>query len=442
MSELTRISDDHLDCLNGNGGITRRRLLQFAATTLLVSLTPLARGAAAGVLAVRVWPADDYTRVTVESTAALNFKQFTVDNPDRLVVDLEGVDYGSVLQSLSSKVVGDDPYIKGVRVGRYQKGIVRLVFDLKGRIKPDVFALPPVAEYGHRLVIDLRPLEPHSDPLLALLATPSASASAAKPASAADANAGSAKPEVVEQEPAVEPAVGKRSRPLVVAIDPGHGGEDPGAIGTRGTYEKSVTLKVGKQLRERLQDGGIKVLMTRDSDFFVPLGERVTKARAVRADLFVSIHADAFVRPDAHGSSVFMLSDRGASSAFAKWLAKTQNDADLIGGVKFDTRDPYLASTLLDLTTTATHNDSLRLGRSVLSQLGQINTLHSSQVEGAGFAVLKAPDIPSILVETAFISNPEEEKRLLDEDYQDKLTSALYSGIKNYLGHSGVARNS
>lgn len=415
-------SDIHLDLLNGRGGVPRRLFLQLAASTLLFTVAGGAQAAAAGIVAVRVWPADDYTRVTLESTAPLVFKQFTVDNPDRLVVDLEGVSFDSVVQSLTSKVLSDDPYIKAVRVGRYQTKVVRLVFDLKTPIKHDVFTLPPVAEYGHRLVVDLRPVIP-ADPMMALLDEPASSAANARPA----------QNRPPEDRPTTDHPTNKRPRAIVVALDPGHGGEDPGAVGARGTYEKHVTLTVGKRLREKLEDRGIKVMLTRDSDFFVPLGERVNKARAVKADLFISIHADAFVRPEARGSSVFMLSNKSSSSVFAKWLAKTQNESDLIGGIKLGRPDPYLAHTILDLTTTATRSDSRKLGSAVLKEIGAINDLHSPRVEEAAFAVLKAPDIPSILVETAFISNPEEERRLNSREYQDQLAVALATGIDKYM---------
>lgn len=425
------LSDAHLDLLNGRAGVPRRLFLQLAASTLLFTVSGHARAAVTGLVAVRVWPADDYTRVTLESTAPLVFKQFTVDNPDRLVVDLEGVSFDSVLQSLSSKVLADDPYIKAVRVGRFQPGIVRMVFDLKTPIRPEVFTLPPVAEYGNRLVVDLRPVTPN-DPMMALLQQP-ASAASASPATAMPAE------NPLTGRPVDKPTtpVDKRPRGLIVALDPGHGGEDPGAVGARGTYEKHVTLTVGKRLREKLEDRNIKVMLTRDSDFFVPLSERVNKARAVRADLFISIHADAFVRPEARGSSVFILSDKSSSSVFARWLAKTQNESDLIGGIKLGRRDPYLAHTILDLTTTATRSDSRKLGSAVLKEIGGINDLHSPRVEEAAFAVLKAPDIPSILVETAFISNPEEERRLNSREYQEQLALALASGIDKYVKKTG-----
>ena len=224
------------------------------------------------------------------------------------------------------------------------------------------------------------------------------------------------------------------ARMITIALDPGHGGEDPGAVGRRGTYEKNVTLAVAKRLKDKIDaEPNMRTMLTRDSDYFVPLNVRVQKARKIEADLFVSIHADAWIKPSARGSSVFALSERGATSSAAGWLAKKENDADLIGGVNLGTHDKDLAKVLLDLSTTAQINDSLKLGRAVLAELGNINDLHKAHVEQAGFAVLKAPDIPSILIETAFISNPEEEKRLLDEAYQEKMAASILKGIKAYF---------
>jgi N-acetylmuramoyl-L-alanine amidase len=228
-----------------------------------------------------------------------------------------------------------------------------------------------------------------------------------------------------------------RNRILVVAVDAGHGGEDPGAIGRRGTREKDVTLAIARKLRQQIDaTPGMKAVMIRDGDYFIPLMGRVEKARRAHADLFISIHADAFIKAHARGSSVFALSERGATSASANWLAKKENEADLIGGVNLAVKDPYLARTLLDLSQTATISDSMKLAKHVLNQLGEINSLHRGRVEQAGFAVLKSPDIPSILVETAFISNPTEEKRLRDEAYQDKMADAILSGVKRYFAQS------
>jgi N-acetylmuramoyl-L-alanine amidase len=419
--------------------LSRRDFLGFSGAALLLSVSPVGRAAATSLLAVRVWPSLEYTRITLESRDALKFAHFTVQNPERLVIDIEGVELNNVLGSLPGKIADTDPYIKLIRAGRNKPGVVRLVMELKTEVKPQVFTLAPVGQYGHRLVMDIYPSQP-IDPLMQLARQgdiqyqgdvapdqPDPPAQATEPApepanQTASRDAGSKKAEV------------DVSRLVTIVLDPGHGGEDPGAVGRGGSYEKNVTLEVAQRLQKKIDaDPTMRAVLTRDADFFVPLGTRVAKARRVRADLFVSIHADAFVRPDARGSSVFVLSDRGATSSAARWLAQRENSADLIGGVNLDVKDPYLARTLLDLSQTATMNDSMKLGRAVLGELGGVNTLHKPHVEQAGFAVLKAPDIPSILVETAFISNPEEEKRLTDDAYQDKLADAILRGIRRYL---------
>ncbi len=395
-------------------------------------MTPLAQAARGkpvnpSVLAVRVWPAADYTRVTLESDAAVKFSQFTVKNPERLVVDLEGVELNGVLEGLSGKIAGDDPYIKLLRAGRFKPGVIRLVMELKTEVAPQVFVLAPVGEYGHRLVLDVYPANA-PDPLLALIDKKELQQLPLddKPASAAESQQATA-----EQKRSGKPVV---DRMVTITLDPGHGGEDPGAVGRGGSHEKNVTLAVARRLKAKINaEPNMRAVMTRDSDFFVPLHMRVQKARRVQSDLFVSIHADAFIKPDARGASVFVLSENGASSSAARWLANKENSADLIGGVNFGVKDPMLARTLLDLSQTATINDSLKLGKAVLSELGSVGNLHKAHVEQAGFAVLKAPDIPSILVETAFISNPEEERRLNDEAYQDKIAEAVMSGIRKYF---------
>lgn len=408
----------------------RRELIKFAGASLLLLVTPVARAAAnrnPSILAVRVWPAADYTRVAIEHDAPLKYTHFTVKNPERLVIDLEGIEFNSVLEGLANKIAPNDPNIKLLRAGRYKPGVVRLVMELKNEVRPQVFILPPVGEYGHRLVLDVYPLEP-PDPLMSLLDK--------KELEPADGSRAEGRLEIA-QEASVEPK--RSSKPVVdrlvtIMLDPGHGGEDPGAVGRGGSYEKNVTLAVAKRLKAKIDaEPNMRAVLTRDSDFFVPLHIRVQKARRIQSDLFVSIHADAFVKPDAHGSSVFALSERGASSSAARYLAQKENAADLIGGVNIDVKDPMLARTLLDLSQTATISDSLKLGKSVLGELGTINRLHKASVEQAGFAVLKAPDIPSILIETAFISNPEEEKRLNDDAYQDKMAEAILAGMKKYF---------
>lgn len=438
----------------------RRQLLRAggALMTLLVTPTAFAKGPSK-ILAVRVWPARDYTRITLEGAETLKFSHQIVKNPERLVVDLEGVEFDSVLQSLPDKILETDPYIKLIRAGRNRPGVVRLVVELKTEVVPQIFTLAPVGNYGHRLVLDLYPSEP-IDPLMALVEKKSPEEAAlgyqrpGKTETSApieenprltsnDTRADSADSKPAE--PRDKSPGNKESRPgrgnkqeitrlITIAIDPGHGGEDPGAVGHGGTYEKTVTLAIGKLLRERINaEPNMRAMLTRDGDYFVPLGQRVQKARRVQADLFVSVHADAFIRPDARGSSVFVLSNKGASSTAARWLAQKENAADLIGGVNLGVKDTHLAKTLLDLSQTATINDSLKVAKAVLGELGGINSLHKGMVEEAGFAVLKAPDIPSMLVETAFISNPEEEKRLTSDSYQEKMAEAMLRGIKRYF---------
>jgi N-acetylmuramoyl-L-alanine amidase len=445
-------------------GSPRRRTLLKAGGTLLLSVVGPLPASAAQILAVRVWPAPDYTRVTLENDSELKTQHFLVPDPPRLVVDIDGLGLNNTLKSLVAKVEPNDPYIKQVRVGQNRPNVVRLVFDLKEEIKPQVFTLAPVAGYQHRLIFDLYPTRP-VDPIAAMIEKgewtldPAAAADSANPASplpatppvqteaAPDAIAklesemsalnGTPPPQAVQPTPskaAARTPPQKVVRMLTIALDPGHGGEDPGAIGANGSREKDIVLAVAKRLKGKLEQlPNTRVMLTRDGDYFVPLGQRVQKARKVQADLFVSIHADAWISPTARGSSVFVLSEKGASSSAARWLANDQNKADLIGGANFAVQDKQIASVLFDLSTTAQINDSLKLGKAVLTEIGGINRLHKAAVEQAGFAVLKAPDIPSILVETAFISNPDEEARLRDDGYQNQLADAITKGIKRYF---------
>lgn len=443
----------------------RRDALKGGTLALLLGAAEIARGAT--IVAVRIWPAPEYTRVTIESDGALAAKQFFVASPPRLAVDIEGIDLNPALRELVAKVKGDDPFIGGIRVGQNAPNVVRLVIDLKQAALPQVFTLPPVAAYQHRLVFDLYPARP-ADPLEALIAERlneqrGAAVPAAAPAPAVDPlgdliaqqsqrtpsrppappspSAGAAPP------PAPAVITGKTERLIIVALDPGHGGEDPGAIGPNGTREKDIVLQIAHRLRERINATSIngnpmRAFMTRDADFFVPLQVRVQKARRVQADLFVSIHADAFMTPAARGASVFALSNGAASSATARWMADKENRADLVGGLNVGSREAQVARAMLDMSTTAQINDSLRLGSAVLGEIGNVGRLHKRSVEQAGFAVLKAPDIPSVLIETAFISNPEEEARLRSEDYQEKLADAVMRGIRHYFARNPpLARN-
>jgi len=440
----------------------KRRASLGVLALLLKAPTTLAASSQASIVAVRVWPATDYTRVTIESDQPLVARHFLVDSPHRLVIDIDGLTLSPGLRELIGKVKADDPYIAGVRVGQNTPTVVRLVLDLKQPAAPQVFTLAPVAAYKHRLVLDLHP-KVEADPLVALVKEHDKPPAAARRAEAAASAVNDALEELIQKierpvvppvAPPPPPVVAAAPKPapapepkppvaaamdslIVIALDPGHGGEDPGAVGPSGLREKDVVLAVGLKLRERLQSNpNIRVLMTRDADFFVPLHERVRKARRVQADLFVSIHADAFFTPQARGASVFVLSDGAATSAAARWMANKENAADMVGGVNVGaaTKDANVLRALLDMSTTAQIKDSLKLGSEVLGQIGKIGKLHKVKVEQAGFAVLKAPDIPSILVETAFISNPEEEKKLRDPAYQDQLVDALASGIAKYFG--------
>lgn len=419
---------------------SRRIFLQQGATLLLSVFIP-SLSHASQILAVRVWPADEYTRVTLEGDVELKATQFLVRDPLRMVVDIEGLELNSTLKELIAKIQPGDPYIRQVRVGQNRPDVVRLVFDLKEEVNPQVFTLMPVGEYKHRLVFDLYPVRP-VDPIEALIEKgqwlkdqPIAKETekVAEPSSMPQPKLNPNPEQPLPSAPDLK-NVPRLNRMVTIALDPGHGGEDPGAIGRGGSYEKDIVLSIAKRLKAKIEmQPNMRVFLTRDADFFVPLNVRVEKARKVQADLFMSIHADAFIETSARGSSVFALSDKGASSTAARWLANKENSADLIGGVNIKNHDKQLASVLLDLSTTAQISDSLKLGGAILGEIGGINRLHKGSVEQAGFAVLKAPDIPSVLIETAFISNPEEEAKLRDENYQNQMADAILKGINRYF---------
>ncbi|MDO8904495.1 N-acetylmuramoyl-L-alanine amidase [Hydrogenophaga sp.] len=470
--------------------LNRRSLLRAGTLVLLLGVQQIARGA--NVVAVRIWPAQDYTRVTVESDGALKARQFFLSDPPRLAVDIEGIDLLPGLRELVGQLKSDDPNIARIRVAQNAPNVVRLVIDLKLSVKPQIFNLEPVAAYQHRLVLDLYPLNP-PDPLEQLISQrlrdlDAASERAARllgmetgrleergavatvpnPASdplgaliaqaerdAANGSRGSAPPTVAGVPPSgttnnaakAPTRQAQTDRLIIVALDPGHGGEDPGAIGPGGTYEKDVVLAIARRLRDRINatrvnGNPMRAYMTRDADFFVPLQVRVQKAQRVQADLFISLHADAFYTPRPQGASVYALSTRGATSAAARWMADKENASDLVGGLNVKAKDATLQRALLDMSTTAQINDSLRLGASMLGEVGRIGKLHKPRVEQANFAVLRAPDIPSVLVETAFISNPDEERRLRDPQYQNELADALLRGIVSYFSlNPPLARN-
>ena len=425
-----------------------KAILKLVTLSFLLWL-PQGHATPIAVSATRIWPAQDYTRLTLESKHAIRYNMFNLNNPERLVIDLNEVKLGNALDNLSKLVGNDDPYIKSVRVGRFKPGVVRLVLDLKAEVKPQLFVLKPVAEYGYRLVLDIYPVQP-VDPMMALLdSTPGAASTppaTGKPVENVPADdklqiakslstGTNDKPVPGSTMPPNPPEM--RARTLIIAIDAGHGGEDSGARGRHGSLEKNVTLAIARKVKELVdKEPNMRGVLIRDGDYFIPLIGRVAKARKANADLFVSIHADAYINSKARGSSVFALSEHGATSTAARWLAKKENEADLIGGVNIAVKDPYLARTLLDLSQTATINDSMKLAKYVLNNLGDINDLHRGHVEQAGFAVLKSPDIPSILVETAFISNPSEERRLNDKSYQLKVAHAILGGIDRYFAQN------
>ena len=486
-------------------GLSRRHALQMGSVVLLLGTQHIARGAT--IVAVRVWPSRDYTRLTIESDTEIKARQFFIAEPPRLAVDIEGIDLIPALRELVAKVKSDDPNISGIRVGQNAPGVVRLVMDLKKPMLPQVFSLAPVAAYQHRLVFDLYPAQP-LDPLEALiaerLADKPAAAVAAAPSFPPNAAAGGdsdplgnlmaqqsgkaasapAAPPPAPSAARTAPAIAKppamasleRNRPppvnlppprpptempqfsrgdsgnsieakmdrlVIVALDPGHGGEDPGAIGPGGTREKDVVLQIAHRLRDRInQQPNMRAYLTRDADFFVPLHVRVQKAQSVKADLFISLHADAFFTDVPQGASVFALSEKGASSSAARWLANKENSADLVGGINVRAKDAQVQRALFDMSTTAQINDSMKLGSAMLGEIGNVGKLHKPRVEQASFAVLKAPDIPSVLVETAFISNPVEEARLRSEGYQIQLADALMRGISRYFAKNPpLARN-
>ncbi len=424
----------------------RRDVLQFGSLVLLLGMQQIARGA--DIVAVRMWPSKDYTRVTIESDREIKARQFLLADPPRVAIDIEGIQLLPALSELIAKVRPEDPNVAGIRVGQNAPGVVRLVIDLKQAVKPQVFTLSPIEPYQHRLVFDLYP-QKMVDPLEALIADrlkdiQAAEAQVALADPLGDLIAGQGRrTEPPKNSPAPSSSKNKTDRLVIVALDPGHGGEDPGAVGPGGTYEKDVVLQIALQLQERInKQPNMRAYMTRDADFFVPLNVRVQKAQRVQADLFISIHADAFFTPRPQGASIFVLSDRGATSSSARWLANKENAADLVGGVNLKAKDTNVLKAMLDMSTTAQINDSLKLGGAMLGEMGNVGRLHKPRVEQANFAVLKAHDIPSVLVETAFISNPDEEARLRNPTYQAQLSDALMRGIMRYFAKNPpLARN-
>jgi N-acetylmuramoyl-L-alanine amidase len=370
---------------------------------LVYAAQGMAAGAPVEVRGVRLWAAPDHTRVVFDVTAPVEHSIFSLGNPDRLVIDLSSARPGSALAGTKGK----GNLIKGVRSSVRNRHDLRIVLDLTRSVRPKSFPLPPNGQYGHRLVIDLYD---------------------------------SAAREKAEVRTAAPPAGSRGSRELVIAIDAGHGGEDSGARGRHGTREKDVVLAIARKLAALVErEPGMRPVLIRDGDYYVGLRQRINLARKRKADMFISIHADAFKDHRARGSSVFVLSQRGASSEMARWLAAKENSADLVGGVSLDDKDDLLAEVLLDLSQTATIEASMEVADNVLDQLRHLGNVHKATVQQAGFVVLKSPDIPSLLVETAFISNPAEERKLTDPHQQRALALAMLHGIKTYFSDNPPA---
>ena len=410
-----------------------RTLMRGLLVATLLWLPPLGLQAAE-VENVRLWAAPDHARLVFDLTAPAEANVFGLDNPPRLVIDLDD-------SRMAAKV--DEIDLAGSAISRVRTGVrdgngLRVVLELERDVEPRHFTLAPNDQYGHRLVVDLEypgesAVEDPIDPIEAMIREQEIAANRARAESGGDPSEVAPEPTVAMQQAQPHPR-----RDIIIAIDPGHGGEDPGAIGPGGTREKDVVMEISRRLQRLVEDAeGFRPVMIRDGDYYVGLRQRTQIAREQKADFFVSIHADAFTSPQPNGSAVYALSQRGASSETAQWLAESENRADLIGGVdgnlSLKDKDEVLRGVLLDLTMTATLNDSLAIGGQVLDQLGQINRLHRSRVEQAGFRVLKSPDIPSLLIEAGFISNPEEERRLRDPEHQQKLARAVFSGVRDHF---------
>jgi len=460
----------------------------FAALVLFTSLflNPSALAADTAVKSVRVGLTPDYTRITLESNQPLQYELSMLDNPHRVIVDLSNTKISPALSALPQKVDAIDPLVQKVRIGQFKPHIIRLVFDLKANVVPRTFVIAPKDNFDHRLILDiyhpdkaektnadLKPdplgndADPHIlDDLIAKLAqdgktkkisglpqsrplpvpAPLSSQSQPQPKHPINQTKPIISPQISQPKQSGSLQAAKSRKPLmmvpriiIVAIDPGHGGKDPGAIGNQGTQEKDVTLAIARKLKERIdKEPNMRAVLTREGDYYITLPQRRINARRANADLFVSIHADANPKSHAHGSSVFTLSEHGATSTTASWLANKENsvDTDLMGGIDITSKSKDIKELLLDLSVNATINDSVKLAEQVLKQLGDINHLHKRNVEQAGFAVLKSPDIPSILVETAFLSNPKEEEKLRNKTYQNKISDAVFVGIKNYFANN------
>ncbi|MDR0588273.1 MAG: N-acetylmuramoyl-L-alanine amidase [Burkholderiales bacterium] len=448
----------------------RRRLLigLALAATPYPSMAQTLLSASPSPSSARFWSSAEYSRLVIETPERLPYRFFTLTAPNRLVFDFDRRDMVQELIALSRQIEEThDPYIASLRLGDREQGKLRLVLDVKDAVDPQVFELSPVANFGYRLILDVYP-KLLFDPLLWLVrefeeqnnvaaleskyaddesllklvheyeqrAKPVGAPSQSAPQSTTKTPSSPSSPTTPDPSAPEKAGQGKKpARAIIVMIDPGHGGEDPGAIGKRGTMEKNVVLAIGKHLKKIIDAvPNMRAALTRDGDYFVPLNQRVEKARRIKADLMVSIHADAFSQPTASGSSVFALSEKGATSSAARWLAQKENEADLVGGINIKKgKDMLLAKTLLDLSQAAQIKSSLDVGALILKALARHNALHRGVVEQASFAVLKAPDIPSILVETAFISNPQEEEKLRTATHQQRFAESIAEGIFRFF---------
>ena len=409
---------------------SRRRLIKIGYTwgiTLLISQKVLAdelndlldfSSKENHIIAVRIWPSSVYTRITFEADKRIQAK--SIIKPDQLIIDIANSHLNQILKKM--KAQDEDPIISDIKVLQLNSDTIRIIVYLKQDIKSQTSRIDPVAlgsvHYKYRYVLDLYPAlkdnqdtSQLSDDILALLS--------------------------LNETAEVPTTTLLKNRKILVMIDPGHGGEDPGAIGYGGTKEKDVVLDIGRKLYDIIGGSNhMRAELTRNQDVFIPLGSRVAMARRAKADIFISIHADAFTVPTARGASVFVLSDKGASSTFAKWMAKSQNNADLIGGMSYSSKDRVTDSVLLDMTQTWALKNSTTLGQMLLSQLSKIGKLHNNNIERASFAVLKSPDIPSVLVETAFISNPTEEVLLNKAEFRQKIAYTIFKGLSGFVKNS------
>lgn len=427
----------------------------------------------ATVKAVRVGLTPDYTRITLESNQPLQYKLNMLNNPYRVVIDLSNTQLSPALTTLPQKVDAINPFVQKIRIGQFKPHVIRLVFDLKENVVPRTFVIEPKDNFAHRFVLDIYHPDKaakmdsdanidvvigtanlETDILDELIATLTPGSNQQSINSSRHSHPHQPKQPInqLKQPNSFQAAQNRKPmaprtmihkpmapRMIIVAIDPGHGGKDPGAVGYKGTHEKDITLAIARKLKARInKEPNMRAVLTRKGDYYISLPQRRINARRENADLFVSIHADANPRSHAHGSSVFTLSEHGATSTTASWLANKENsvDNDLMGGIDITSKSKDIKELLLDLSLNATINDSVKLAEHVLKQLGDINHLHKRNVEQAGFAVLKSPDIPSILVETAFLSNPKEEEKLRSENYQNKMANAVFLGIKNYFSAS------